>query len=129
MTRSTPTTTSKDLVQHEHALAFCFDVLSTAGSLDFASLSNLLRPWGWSRNALLDRFHELQQSGLVLVEPPCAGSRDPGVTICITSEGRRLSEGAGLPCRRPSPALSTEQASDTIEAVVSGPRIQSGSQS
>ena len=117
------------VVPDEHALAFCFDVLSSVGSMAFTALCNLLRPWGWSRNGLLDRFNELQQSGLVLLEHPSDAARASNIRVYITSEGRRLSEGTGLPCRRAIPALSTEQASGKTKDAVSEQPARPGRQS
>lgn len=128
MTQTKPTI-SGSLVGDEHALAFCFDVLSSAGSMDFASLSNLLRPWDWNRNALLDRFHELQRSGLVHIEHPNGGSRDTAIRairVYITPEGRLLSEGTGLPFRRPIPVLSGGPFSGATENHVSMHSTQPG---
>lgn len=109
--------TSKSLVPDEHALAFCFDVLSGAGSMGFASLLSLLRPWGWSRSTLLDRFHELQRLGLLRIEHPDANSQNSGIRVYITLEGQRLSEDTGLPFRRAILVLSAGQISGTIEDI------------
>lgn len=128
MTQTKPTT-SKDLVPDEHALAFCFKVLSGAGSMGFATLANLLRPWGWTRTTLLDRFNELQQSDLVLVEYPDTSSRDPGIRVSITSEGRSLSGGTSLPFRRATPGISVGQVSDRVGKEASERFIHLGRQS
>ena len=88
-------------VPDELALALCFDVLSALEEMALSAISSLLHPWGWTRDALVSRLHELQNIGLLVLvdaDTPAAreGRRYTDTIVRVTPAGRKVSGGHGL---------------------------------
>ena len=88
--------------RREQAFVFCFDVLASLGSMALATIASLLHPWGWTRDMLLRRIHELQNEGLVILEDakivntPGNRRRASDSHIRVTLAGKQVSEAYGL---------------------------------
>lgn len=56
-----------DRPKAERAFALFLEVLASVGSMPLTAMSALLAPWGWTRDALVERMTSLQADGLVIL--------------------------------------------------------------
>ena len=75
----------------EPAFAFCFDVLASEGSMPLTAMSSLLAPWGWTRDALLERMSALQDDGLVVLADVPASKKGFTPHVRVTAAGKHFS--------------------------------------
>lgn len=100
------------LTPGEGAFAFCFDVLAIAGSMPLTTMSSLLSPWGWTRDALVERMTGLQDDGFVVLTDVPAPKKRRTSHVCITPAGKHASAirvFSRPPCPAPSSATEKQQ--------------------
>lgn len=75
----------------ERAFAFCFDVLASAGSMPLMAMSSLLAPWGWTRDALVERMTALQADGFVMLTDMPTSKKRLTPCVRVTPAGKHAS--------------------------------------
>lgn len=97
----------------ELAFAFCCDVLAARGSMPLTAMSSLLAPWGWTRGALLERLHALQNDGLVMLADIHTSKKRLTAHVQVTTNGKYA---FGVTARGAVPATPSEPLKTTKES-------------